>query len=49
MTVADWVQAQKADPAINQMVTWIESKMWDAVNVDDEVSQELKQYLRQGG
>ena len=49
MTVADWDQAQKADPAINQVVTWMESKKFDTVKVDEEMSQELKQYLRQQG
>ena len=47
MTVADWVEAQKADPAINQVVTWMEGMKLDTVKVGDEMSQELKQYLRQ--
>ena len=49
MTVADWVQGQKEDPTINQVVTWVESKKLDTVKMGDEMSQELKQYLRQRG
>ena len=49
MTVMDWVQAWKVDPAINQVVTWIESKKLDTVKVGEEMSPELKQYLRQKG
>ena len=47
ITVMDWVQAQKVDPTINQVVTWIEDKKLDTVKVGEEMSQELKQYLRQ--
>ena len=32
MTVSDWVQDQKVDPTINQVVTWMESKKLDTVN-----------------
>ena len=49
MTVANLVQAQKADPTINKVVTWLESKILDAVKVGEEMSQEPKQYLRQWG
>ena len=49
MTVPDWVQAQKAYPTINQVVTWIEDKKLDNVRVGEETSQELKQYLKQKG
>ena len=49
MTVAYWVKAQKEDPNINQVATWMESKQLDTVNVGDEMCQELKQYLRQWG
>ena len=49
MTVANWVQAQKVDPTINQVVTWMENKKLDTVKVGDEMTQELKQYLRQWG
>ena len=49
MTVADWIQAQKADPTISQVITWMESKMLDTVKVDDEMSYEPKQYLQQRG
>ena len=31
MTITDWVQAQKADSTINQVVTWMESKKLDTV------------------
>ena len=33
MTVADWVQAQKADPTINQIDTWMENKKMETVKV----------------
>ena len=46
-TVTDWVQAQKADPAINQIITLLEDKKLDTVKVGKEMSQDLKQYLRQ--
>ena len=39
MTVTDWVQAQKADPTINQVVTWIEDKKQDTGKVGEEMSQ----------
>ena len=42
MTIANWVQAQKANPTINQVVTWMESEKLDTVKVGDEMSQELK-------
>ena len=47
MTAADWVQAQKADPTINQVVAWMESKKLDTAKMSDAMSQELRQYLRQ--
>ena len=43
MTVMDWVQAQKADLAISQVITWLEDKRLDALKVGKEMSQELKQ------
>ena len=49
MTVADWVQAQKADPTINQVITWMENKKLETVKMGEEMSHELKQYLRQRG
>ena len=49
MTIADWVQGQRTDPTINQVITWLESKKIDSVKVGEEMSQELKQYLRQWG
>ena len=49
MTIATRVQDQKVDPTINQVVTWMENKKLDTVKVGDEMSQELKQYLRQWG
>ena len=49
MTATDWVPAQKDDPTINQVVTWLESKKLDTVKLSDEMSQELKRYLRQWG
>ena len=49
MTVMDWVQAQKAVSTINQVITWLEDKKLETVKVGEEMSQELKQYLRQTG
>ena len=49
MTMMDWVQAQKADLPINQVVTWIEDKKLDTVKVGEEMFQDLEQYLRQKG
>ena len=40
-------QAQKVDPTINQVVAWMESKKLDTVKTSDEMSQEMRQYLRQ--
>ena len=42
MTVMDWVQAQKADPAINQVITWLEDRRLDTMKVDKGMSQELE-------
>ena len=47
MTIANLVQAQKEDPTINQVVTWMESEKFDTVKVVGVMPQELKQYLRQ--
>ena len=49
MTVTDWIQAQKADTTINQVVTWMENKKLETAKVGEEMSHELKQYLRQRG
>ena len=49
MTVTDWVQVQKADTTINHVVTQMESKKLESVKVDEEMSYELKQNLRQRG
>ena len=49
VNVTDWVQAEKVDPAINQVITWLDDKRLDTVKVGEEMSQELKQYLRQKG
>ena len=35
MTVTEWVQAQKADPAISQITTWIEDGKCSAVKVSE--------------
>ena len=43
MTMMDWVQAQKASPATNQVITWLEDKRLDTVKVSKEMSQEIKQ------
>ena len=37
----------ETDPAINQMITWLEDKRLDTVKVGKEMSQELKPYLWQ--
>ena len=49
MSVTDWVQTQKGDPAINQVVTWIENKKLDTVKVGKEMYPELKAYFMQKG
>ena len=49
MTMMDWVQAQKMDPAIKQVITSLETKRLDTVIVDEEISQELKLHWRQKG
>ena len=49
MTAADWVRAQKADPTITQVVTWMENKKLETMKVDEQMSYKLKQYLRQRG
>ena len=45
ITMTDWVQAQKADPTINQVITLLEDKKLDTVKVGKEMSQVLKQCL----
>ena len=40
MTVTDWVQAQKVDQAINQVITWLEDRRFDTVKVGEGMSQE---------
>ena len=47
MTVADCVQAQKVDPAISLVITWLEDKLLGTAKVGKEMSPELRQYLRQ--
>ena len=47
MTAANWVQAQKVDHTINQVVALMKSKKLETVKMSDEMSQELWQYLRQ--
>ena len=49
MTATEWVQAQKADPVIRQVTTWIEDWKLNAMKLSEEMSQEVKQYLRQKG
>ena len=48
MTATDWVWAQKADPAISQVTTWIKCGKFSTTKVS-EMFLELKQYLRQKG
>ena len=49
MTAMEWVQAQKANPAISQVITWIKAEEVGTVKVSEEMSQEVKPYLRQRG
>ena len=49
MTAMEWVQAQKANPAISQVITWIKAEEMGTVKVSKEMSQEVKPYLRQKG
>ena len=49
MTAMEWVWAQKADPVISQVTTWIEDGKLSTMKVSEEMSQEVKQYLRQKG
>ena len=46
MTLVNWVHPQDADPTINQEVAWMKSEKLDTVKMSDEMSQELRQYLR---
>ena len=43
------VWAQKADPVISQVTTSIEDGKLSSLKVSEEISQEVKQYLRQKG
>ena len=45
----EWVQAQKADPSISHVITRIEAKEVGTLEVSEEMSQEVKPYLRQKG
>ena len=45
----EWVQAQKANPAISQVITWIKAEEVGTVKVSEEMSQEKKPYLRKKG
>ena len=38
---------QKANPVISQVTTWIEDGKFSTMNVREDMSQEVKQYLRQ--
>ena len=38
ITIADWVQAQKVNPTISQVFSWMKSKKLDTVKVGDEMS-----------
>ena len=49
MTVTNWVQTKKPDWAISQVTTWIEDGKLSSLKVSEEMSQEIKQYLRQKG
>ena len=42
MSVADCIQAQKSDPIINHVITWIENKRLVTVKVGEEMLDELK-------
>ena len=49
MIVTGWVQAQKMDPTINQVVTWMESKRLDAVKAGDGMSRSWSNIWGNGG
>ena len=49
MTAMEWVWAQKADPVISVVTTWIGDGKLSTMKVSEEMSQEVKQYLRQKG
>ena len=49
MMAMEWVQTQKADPAMGQVITWIKAEEGDTVKVSEEMSKEVKPYLRQKG
>ena len=49
ITIVDWVQAQKVDPTIKQVITWMENKKLETVKVSEGMSLELKRYMRQRG
>ena len=38
MTTTEWVQVQKADQTISQVITWIEAKEMGTVKVSEEMS-----------
>ena len=49
MTVAGCVQAQNADPTINQVVTVMKNKMLEIEKVAKEMPHGLKHFLKQRG
>ena len=49
MTMMEWVRAKKADPVISQETTWTEDGKFSTMKVSEEISKEVKQYLRQKG
>ena len=48
-TAMEWVQAQKTNPAISQVIIWINAKEVSTMKVSEEMSQEVKPYLQQKG
>ena len=49
MTATEWVWVQRVDPAIYQVTTWIEEGKLSTVKISEEISQEVKPYLRHKG
>ena len=49
MTVMDLVQAQKADPANNQVITWLKDKKLDTIKVGKVMAQQFKAILEAEG
>ena len=49
MTTMEWIQTQKADPAIGQEITRLKDEEVGTVKVSEDMSKEVKPYIRQKG